>query len=98
MNRAPSIENLWHSQNLPMRLTVVAAGFFAIILLITLFRSERSVANGALAVITLLAIGIAVTSMMHASSGAGGSPSGDLKSPGQAAASLPALGCLDGLA
>jgi hypothetical protein len=30
MNRAwaTSIENLWHSQNLPMWLTVAAAGFF----------------------------------------------------------------------
>jgi hypothetical protein len=100
MNRAwaTSIENLWHSQNLPMWLTVAAAGFFAVVLLVTLFRAERSVANGALTVITLLAIGIAVTSMMRASGVAGGGQSGDLKSSGQAAASLPALACLDGLA
>ncbi len=99
MNRAwaTSIENLWHSQNLPMWLTIAAAGFFAVVLLVTLFRAERSVANGALTVITLLAIGIAVTSMMRASGVAGGQ-SGDLKSSGQAAASLPALACLDGLA
>ena len=98
MNRAwaASIENLWQSQSLPMWLTIVAAGFFAIVLLVTLFRAERSVANGALTVITLLAIGIAVTSMMRASGVEG--QSGDLKSPGQAAASLPALACLDGLA
>lgn len=97
MNRAwaTSIEDLWHSQNLPMWLTIAAAGFFAVVLLVTLFRAERSVANGALTVITLLAIGIAVTSMMRAS---GGGLSGDLKSSGQAAASLPALACLDGLA
>jgi hypothetical protein len=100
MNRAwaTSIENLWHSQNLPMWLTIAAAGFFAIVLLVTLFRAERSVANGALTVITLLAIGIAVTSMMRASGIAGGGSSGDPKSSGQAAASLPALACLDGLA
>ena len=94
---AASIENLWHSPNLPMWLTIAAAGFFAIVLLVTLFRAERSVANGALTVITLLAIGIAVTSMMRASSVAGGQ-SADSKSSGQAAASLPALACLDGLA
>lgn len=100
MNRAwaTSIEDLWYSQNLPMWLTIAAAGFFAVVLLVTLFRAERSVANGALTVITLLAIGIAVTSMMRASGVAGGGQSGDLKSPGQAAASLPALACLDGLA
>jgi hypothetical protein len=100
MNRAwaTSIEDLWHSQNLPMWLTIAAAGFFAIVLLVTLFRAERSVANGALTVITLLAIGIAVTSMMRASGVVGGGRFGDLKSSGQAAASLPALACLDGLA
>ncbi len=94
---ATSIENLWHSPNLPMWLTIAAAGFFAVVLLVTLFRAERSVANGALTVITLLAIGIAVTSMMRAS-GVGSGQSGDPKSSGQAAASLPALACLDGLA
>ena len=96
MNRAwaASIENLWYSPNLPMWLTIAAAGFFAVVLLVTLFRAERSVANGALTVITLLAIGIAVTSMIRA--GATGA-STDAKS-GQAAASLPALACLDGLA
>jgi hypothetical protein len=81
-----------------MWLTIAAAGFFAVVLLVTLFRAERSVANGALTVITLLAIGIAVTTMMRAS-GAGGSGSpGDVKSAVQSNASLPALACLDGLA
>ncbi len=70
--------------------------FFAVVLLVTLFRAERSVANGALTVITLLAIGIAVTSMMRAAGG--GVQSSDPKSSGLAAASLPALACLDGLA
>ena len=99
MNRAwaASIENLWYSPNLPMWLTIAAAGFFAVVLLVTLFRAERSVANGALTVITLLAIGIAVTSMMRASGLAGDSGQSGVKS-GQAAASLPALACLDGLA
>jgi len=41
-----------------MWLTLAAAGFFALIVLITLLRAEKSVANGALTVITLLAIGI----------------------------------------
>lgn len=92
---ASPIENFWQSANLPMWLTIAAAGFFAIVLLVTLFRAERSVANGALTVITLLAIGIAVTAMMRAG---GSSMSGDIKSSGQSTASLPALACLDGLA
>lgn len=37
---------------------LVAAGFFALVLLVTVLRAERSVANGALTVITLLAIGV----------------------------------------
>ncbi|MDO8978033.1 MAG: hypothetical protein Q7V17_02230 [Afipia sp.] len=93
---ASSIENFWQSANLPMWLTIAAAGFFAIVLFVTLFRAERSVANGALTVITLLAIGIAVTTMMRAAGSSGGS--GDIKSAGQSNASLPALACLDGLA
>ncbi len=96
MNRAwaSSIENLWHSQSLPMWLTIAAAGFFAIVLLVTLFRAERSVANGALTVITLLAIGIAIATMLRAS---GSGPSADSRSVASGA-SLPALACLDGLA
>jgi hypothetical protein len=70
-------------------------GLFAIVLLVTLFRAERSVANGALTVITLLAIGIAVTTMLR---GSGGGASVDLKSAAVSAPSLPALACLDGLA
>lgn len=91
---ASSIDNFWQSANLPMWLTIAAAGFFAIVLLITLFRTERSVANGALTVITLLAIGIAVTAMMRAAGSSGSS----VKPAGQLNASLPALACLDGLA
>lgn len=91
---ASSIDNFWQSANLPMWLTIAAAGFFAIVLLITLFRAERSVANGALTVITLLAIGIAVTAMMRAAGSSGSS----VKPAGQLNASLPALACLDGLA
>jgi hypothetical protein len=98
MNRAwaSSIDNFWQSPNLPMWLIIAAAGFFAIVLLITLVRADRSVANGALTVITLLAIGVAVTAMMGAAGNSG--VSGDTKPAGQSTASLPALACLDGLA
>jgi len=78
-----------------MWLTIAAAGFFALVLLVTLFRAERSVANGALTVITLLAIGIAVTTMLR---GSGGGISADLRTATPPGPSLPALACLDGLA
>lgn len=99
MNQAlpSSIDQLWHSPTLPMWLTVAAAGFFAIVLLVTLFRAERSVANGALTVITLLAIGIAVATMMRATGGSSVLQASTASSP-QTAAALPALSCLDGLA
>ncbi|MFL6836811.1 MAG: hypothetical protein ACJ8FZ_05830 [Bradyrhizobium sp.] len=49
----------------PIWLTLAAAAFFGIIVLITLLRAERSVANGALTVITLLAIGVAVAATIR---------------------------------
>lgn len=94
-----SMENFWHSPNFPMWLTLIAAGFFAVIFVITVFRADRSLANGALTVITLLAIGIAVTAMMRASSALGpDNQASVLPTAGQLAGSLPALSCLDGLA
>jgi hypothetical protein len=83
-----------------MWLTLAAAGFFAIILLITLLRAERSVANGALTVITLLAIGVAAAATIRAF----GAPDGQAasadrpSSPSVTTASLPALACIDDLA
>ena len=55
---AASLDHIWRSPNLPLYLTLATAGFVGIIVLITLLRSERSVANGVLALITLLAIGV----------------------------------------
>lgn len=93
MNRAwtASFSDIWHSPNFPMWLTIVAAVLFAVILLVTLFRAEKSAANGALTVITLLAVGIAAAAMVRAEFGRDGHPV-------QAAALLPALSCLDELA
>ena len=83
-----------------MWLTLAAAGFFGIILLITLLRAERSVANGALTVITLLAVGVAVAATIRAFGLPGGlAASADRPSPPSATtASLPALACIDDLA
>jgi hypothetical protein len=92
-----SFDQLWRSPTFPMWLTLAAAGFFGIILLITLLRAEKSVANGALTVITLLAIGIAVAATMR-TFGPGGAASGETRSSQQTSAVLPALSCIDDLA
>lgn len=96
MNRAwtASLSDIWHSPNFPMWLTIIAAVLFAVILLVTLFRAEKSAANGALTVITLLAVAIAVAAMVRAEFGRA-APDG---LPVQATALLPALSCLDELA
>src|ERR1700687_2172611 len=96
---ATSLDHLWRSPVFPMWLTLAAAGFFAVLVLVTLLRAERSVANGALTVITLLAIGVAVAATIRgfgppgASAAAGGSPS-----PPEIVAPVPALSCIDDMA
>jgi len=54
---AASLDNIWRSPSIPLYLTLATAAFVGIIVLITLLRSERCVANGVLALITLLAVG-----------------------------------------
>src|ERR1700685_2342322 len=95
---ATSLYKLWRSPTFPMWLTLAAAGFFAIIVLITLFRAEKSVANGALTVITLLAIGIAVAATIRGFGTGGGGASGETASLQTINVSLPALSCIDDLA
>jgi hypothetical protein len=92
-----TLDQLWHSPTFPMWLTLAAAGFFAVILLLTLARAEKSVANGALTVITLLAIGIAVAATLREFGPDGSMASRDGASP-QISAALPALSCIDDLA
>jgi hypothetical protein len=93
-----SFDQLWRSPAFPMWLTLAAAGFFGIILLITLLRAEKSVANSALTVITLLAIGIAVAATMRTFGPGDRAASGETRSPQQTSAVLPALSCIDDLA
>jgi hypothetical protein len=96
---ASSLGYLWRSPAFPMWLTLAAAGFFAIIVLITLLRAEKSVANGALTVITLLAVGIAVAATFRVYGPASrGETSGENRPPAAASAALPALACVDDLA
>jgi hypothetical protein len=95
---ATSLEQIWHSSTFPMWLTLAAAGFFGIIVLITLLRAEKSVANGALTVITLLAIGIAVAATIRGFEPAGQAASGGSSSLQSTKVALPALSCVDDLA
>jgi hypothetical protein len=95
---ATSLDQLWRSPAFPMWLTLAAAGFFGVIVLITLLKAEKSVANGALTVITLLAVGIAVAATLRGFGPGGRGGSGDTQFSGSISASLPALSCIDDLA
>jgi hypothetical protein len=95
---ASSLDHIWRSPTFPMWLTLAAAGFFGIIVLITLLRAEKSVANGALTVITLLAIGVAGAATIRGFGPDGQLASADTRSVQPAGATLPALSCIDDLA
>jgi hypothetical protein len=93
---ATSLDQLWRSPVFPMWLTVAAAAFFGVLMLVTLVRAEKSVANGALTVIALLAVGIAVAATIRGPFAGRGSEAP--AAPPVMSASLPALSCLDDLA
>jgi hypothetical protein len=93
-----SLDEIWRSPTFPMWLTLAAAGFFALILLITLLRAERSVANGALTVITLLAIGIAVAATIRGFGADAASTTRGTQLPQALTAAHPAMSCIDDLA
>jgi hypothetical protein len=95
---ATSLDQIWPSTTFPMWLTLAAAGFFGLIVLVTLLRAEKSVANGALTVITLLAIGIAVAATIRGFDPDGRAASAETRPPQPMIAALPALSCIDDLA
>jgi hypothetical protein len=95
---AASLDQLWRSPAFPMWLTLAAAGFFGVIVLITLLKAEKSVANGALTVITLLAVGIAVAATIRGFGPGNRGGSGETQFSRSISASLPALSCIDDLA
>jgi hypothetical protein len=95
---ASSLDQIWRLPAFPMWMTLAAAGFFGLILLITLLRAEKSVANGALTVITLLSIGIAVAATMRVYGPVGQAAPSEARALAVANANLPALSCLDDLA
>lgn len=100
---ATSLDQLWRSPSFPMWATLIAAGFFALVVLIVLLRADKTMANGALSVIALLAIGIASTTTVRGfgtpTSRVADSPTLDHRAAAsQQVAATPALACLDGLA
>ena len=95
---ASSLDHIWRSPTFPMWLTLAAAGVFGIIVLITLLRAEKSVANGALTVITLLAIAVAVAATIRGFGPSGGVASAESRPATQVSAALPQLSCIDDLA
>jgi hypothetical protein len=97
---ATSLDELWRSPSLPMWATLIAAGFSALLVLIVLLRADKTMANGALSVIALLAIGIASTTTVRGFGppGRATDPTVDVRPTPQHVALAPALACLDGLA
>jgi hypothetical protein len=95
---AASLDQIWRSPNLPLYLTLATAGFVGIIVLITLLRSERSVANSVLALITLLAIGVAGAVTFRGFGTANVVQSTEARPVQTATAPLPQLSCIDELA
>ena len=95
---ATSLDQIWRSPAFPMWLTLAAAAFFGIIVLITLLRAEKSMANGALTVITLVAVGIAVAATLRGFDPGGRTISADNRPPQPMVAALPALSCIDDMA
>jgi hypothetical protein len=96
---ATTLDQVWRSPAFPMWLTLAAAGLFGVIVLFTLLRADWSVANGALTVVTLVAVGIAAAATLRSYGPAvvPGVPSEASSAPAPTAA-LPALACVDDLA
>ncbi len=95
---AAPLDVIWNTPNLPLYLTLATGVFVGIIVLITLLRSERSVANGVLALLTLFAIGVAGVVTFRGGSSTGAVHSSEVRPVQTAAAPLPQLSCIDELA
>jgi hypothetical protein len=93
-----SLDKLWRSPTFPMWLTLAAAGFFGIVVLVTLLRAEKSVANGALSVITLLSIAVAVAATIRGFAPGGQAAPSETHTAQLTSQGLPALACIDDLA
>jgi hypothetical protein len=93
-----SLDQFWRSPAFPMWLTLAGAIFFAFILFLTLIRAEKSVANGVLAIITLLAIGVTAAVTLRGFESDGGRILDSTNRGAPMNVAMPALFCIDGLA
>jgi hypothetical protein len=94
-----SLDQIWRAPTFPMWLTLAAAGFFGVVVLVTLLRAEKSVANGALTVITLLSIAVAVAATIRGfGPGDGQATPSEPRTARAMGPTLPALSCIDDLA
>jgi hypothetical protein len=95
---ATSLDQVWRSPDFSMWVALAAAGFFGLVILITLLRADKSLANAALTITTLLAVGVAVAATFGGNGPVGRSSSSETRSASAMGASLPALACVDDLA
>jgi hypothetical protein len=96
---ATSLDQLSRSPAFPMWVTLAAAGFFGFVVLIAMLRADKSAANGALTIITLLAVGVAIAATIERFNAAGGGAMPREMQQGPATnIAMPALACVDDLA
>ncbi|WP_426442608.1 hypothetical protein [Bradyrhizobium genosp. P] len=95
---ASALDQIWRAPTFPMWLTLAAAGFFGIVVLVTLLRAEKSVANGALTVITLLSIAVAIGATIRGFGPGGQAGPTETRVTQATGPTLAALSCIDDLA
>ena len=94
-----SLDQVLRSPAFPMWVTLAAAGFFGLVVIITMLRADKSAANGALTIITLLAVGVSVAATIDRFGPMGrGMMPRDVPQTPAANVTLPALACIDDLA
>src|ERR1700761_5941105 len=95
---ATSLDHIWRTPSFPMWLTIGAAGFFVLIVLITLLRASKSAANGALTLIALFAIGVAVASNLRGQPMVRSAATAETRSSPVSMVALPAMACIEDIA
>jgi hypothetical protein len=95
---ATSLDEILRSPDFSMWVPLAAAGFFVLIVLITLLRADKSLANAALTIIALVGVGVAVATNTGGNGPAGRNSPGETRSGSALGPALPALACLDDLA
>jgi hypothetical protein len=93
-----SLDQIWRSPNFPMWLTLAAAAFFGLVVLVMVLRADRSVANTTLAVLTLISIAVAGTMVVQGFSAGTRAAPAEARYVPPASAALPQLSCIDDLA